>query len=306
MRLAHQHRNVAGMERSPSHNHARDHTHQQGHGHSHSHQDSPAFAEMLDLDGEVLHDYLTTVTSWVRGHVGVSATRRIVDLGAGTGTGTIALAQTFGDADVYAVDVSETLLARVRDKASQQFADRVHTRQTDLNEAWPAVDPVDLVWSSAALHEISDPDRLFSTIFTGIRPGGVLAVIEMDGPPRFLPDDIGIGRAGLESRWNDAMFESYAESNTFPDWTAHLTRAGFVIIEQRSFAIDPTPPMPAGAGLYGLHFLRRLRPLLENRLTTEDLAVFDILLDVNDPRGLVNRSDLMVSGTRTAWVARRP
>lgn len=261
---------------------------------------------MLDLDGEVLRDYLTTVTSWVRGHAGVSATHRILDLGAGTGIGTIALAETFSTAEVYAIDVSETLLSRVREKAARGFAGRVHTRLTDLNEAWPAVDPVDIVWSSAALHEISDPDRLFSTIFAGIRPSGVLAVIEMDGPPRFLPDDIGMGRPGLEARWNDAMVESYTEWNTFPDWTAHLLRAGFDIVEQRSFAIDPTPPAPAGAGRYGLLYLRRLRPLLEKSLDAEDLAVFDILLDVKDPRGLVNRSDLMVRGTRMGWVARRP
>lgn len=261
---------------------------------------------MLDLDGEVLHDYLVDATSWVRGHTLESATHRILDLGAGTGTGTIALARTFVDADVFAVDVSKALLARVVDKASHGFSDRVHTIRTDLNEAWPVVDPIDLVWSSAALHEIADPDRLFATIFDAIRPGGILAVVEMDGAPLFLPDDIGFEAPGLESRWNEAMVASYAEWNTFPDWTHNLERAGFDIIERRSFAIDPAPPTPPATGRYALSYLQRLRPMLGKLLSREDLIALDILLDSHDPRGLVNRQDLVVRGARTAWVARRP
>ena len=296
-------RNVGGMAHTE---HTHNHGHGHGHGHDYSHQDSPEFADLLDLDGKVLHDYLATVTSWVREHATASDTHRILDLGAGTGTGTIALAETYPDADVFAVDVSEALLTRVRAKASHGLSGRVHTIRADLNQTWPAVDPVDLVWSSAALHEISDPDRLFATIHADIRPGGVLAVIEMADSPLFLPDEIGFGTAGLESRWTDILVESYAEWKTFPDWTTHLTRAGFDIIEQRTFAIDPTPPTPADAGRYALAYLSRLRPLLEKRLNTQDLASFDILLNIDDPRGLVNRTDLVVRGRRTAWMARRP
>ena len=45
-----------------------------------------ALAELLDLDAEVLHAYLTDVIGWV-GELAGGPPRRILNLGTGTGTG---------------------------------------------------------------------------------------------------------------------------------------------------------------------------------------------------------------------------
>ena len=47
--------------------------------------------EMLDLDAEVLHDYYREVITWVGREA--AERPRIVDLGAGSGTGSLALAR---------------------------------------------------------------------------------------------------------------------------------------------------------------------------------------------------------------------
>src|SRR5690348_781391 len=123
--------------------------------------DSAAMAELLDLAGEVLHAHLSGVLDWVHELAGDLPRQRIVDLGCGTGTGTVALLRRFDDATVLAVDESAAMLDRVRDRTRELgLADRVHTVQADLDLGWPAMDPVDLVWAAASMHHMADPDRV--------------------------------------------------------------------------------------------------------------------------------------------------
>jgi ubiquinone/menaquinone biosynthesis C-methylase UbiE len=263
-------------------------------------------AELLDLDAEVLHAYLDEVTTWVERLAGDSP-RRILDLGAGTGTGTVALAQRFGQADVIAVDKSEEMRARVRDKAvAAGFADRVSAVQVDLDTAWPAVEPVDLAWAASSLHEMADPGQVLANVFGALRPGGLLAVAEMNAPPRFLPDDIGLGRPGLESRVLAIVQQVQANWNPHPDWAPHLEQAGFAMLGQRTFTIDLPPPHPAAVGRYARTYLRRIRPVVESKLSAADLTALDTLLASDGPASLTRRTDLVVRGARTAWAARRP
>ena len=168
---------------------------------NHHHQHDPAaesdwaaMAELLDLDADVLHSYLSEVTAWVYERAAELPRRRILDLGSGTGTGALALVQCFAEADVIALDKSAQLLARCQAKARELgVEDRIRTVQADLDAAWPVIDPVDLVWASSSLHHMADPDRVLTEVFTAIHPGGLLAVAEMDSFPRFLPDDAALG-----------------------------------------------------------------------------------------------------------------
>jgi SAM-dependent methyltransferase len=271
--------------------------------------DEAAMAELLDLDAEVLHSYLSEVTAWIHELAADLPSRRILDLGSGTGTGTFALLQRFAGADVIALDISEQLLHHLRDKARVLgVADRVRTVQADLDAAWPAIDPVDLVWASSSLHHMADPDRVLAEVFAALRPAGLLAVVEMDSFPRFLPDDLGLGRPGLEARCHAALAEGRAAElpHLGSDWGARLSQAGFTIEAERPFAIDLTPPLPASTGRYAEASLRRIRSSLDGRMSAGDLAALDTLLDSDGPDGVLQRDDLTVRTARTIWVARRP
>jgi SAM-dependent methyltransferase len=288
----------------------------ENHHHHHHHHHHPgdgtgeaAMAELLDLDAEVLHSYLSEVTAWIHELAADLPPGRILDLGSGTGTGTFALLQRFEGTDVIAVDVSTELLHHLRDKARVLgLADRVRAVQADLDAAWPAIDAVDLVWASSSLHHMADPDRVLTEVFAALHPGGLLAVIEMDSFPRFLPDDLGFGRPGLEARCHAVLAEERAAELPYlgSDWGPRLSQAGFTIEAERPFVIELTPPLPVSAGRYAQASLRRIRSSLDGRMSADDLATLDTLIDSDGPDGLLRRDDLSVRTTRIVWVARRP
>jgi SAM-dependent methyltransferase len=294
MPLRHESRNVAGMDH---------------HSHDHDSNEFSGDADLLDLDGEVLHEYLSQATAWVREVVAGRPVRRILDVGCGTGNGALALAGAFPDAQVTAVDQSGELLARLRDKAREHGLDqRVRTVEADLNQAWPAHEPADLTWTSMALHHLSDPDRALREILAATLPGGLLAVAEITGPHRFLPDEIGLGRPGLEERVQAAVAEHHAEAmpHLGADWGPLLARAGWTGVTERAFGIELSAPLPAAAGRFAQAYLRRVRTHLDGTLAADDQAALDVLLADDGPASVLRREDLAIRGMRTLWTASRP
>jgi SAM-dependent methyltransferase len=282
-------------------NHAHTHAHAQpGHG-----NDDTALAELVDLDAEVLSAYLDDVMGLL--HAAADGpVRHIIDLGSGTGTGTFALLRRFAGAEVVAVDASATMLERVRAKAADLgLREAVRTVRADLDEAWPAPGPADLVWAAASLHHLADPDRVLADVFATIRPGGLLAVAELDSFPRFLSGDLG---DGLEARCHAVLAEARAHDlpHIGDDWAARLRRAGFTVEQDRTFTIDLVPPLPAATGRYARACLLRARTGLQGRISDADLAALDTLLDENGPDSIARRDDLRVRTTRTLLLARRP
>ncbi len=282
------------------------------HRHDH-HADDPGqeddLAEMLDLDGLVHRNYLTAAITWVAGRTGDLPVHRVVDLGCGTGTATIELATAFPSATVLAVDSSDNHLARVTAKAQAAGAtDRIATVQSDLDDPWPIDGTVDVAWASLSLHHLSDPDRVLTDLVTALRPEGLIAVAEMDVLPRFLPDDLGIGRPGLEERVHATLTDRARRQLPAlgSDWGARLAEAGFVSVTARDFTLDAEPPLPPAAGPYARLFLQRVRSQLIGTIGADDLRTLDALLDDDGPHGVLRRHDLRVRGARTIWLATTP
>ena len=270
----------------------------------HHHHAPDGQAEILDLDAEVLAEQLASITAWLPVR---SAPRRIVDLGAGTGAGTFALLERFPDAHVTAVDSSVDHLQRVREKACRAgVGDRVETVQADLDAEWPDLGTPDLVWASASLHHVADPGRALGEIRRLLAPGGLLAVVELAGLPRFLPDDAPADGPGLEARCHAAADRRAAEHmpHRGADWGAVLTAAGYTLDGQRTVAVDEERPGSAAVGRYALLVLRRLRQAIGGELHADDLAALDDLLDIDGPRSILRRDDLVVRTDRTVWAAR--
>ena len=157
----------------------------------------------------------------------------------------------FPRAELLALDASADMLARVRVKADERhLGARVRTVQADLDEGWPAIDSVDLVWASLSVHHLADPARVLSDARAALAPGGLLAMVEMDDQLRFLPDDIGLGRSGLEGRINAVLAELHSQQvpSVGLDWCALLGQAGFTVAAVQAFPIDLRAPVPPAAG----------------------------------------------------------
>jgi SAM-dependent methyltransferase len=290
--------------------------HAQAHSHTHSHDDS-GLAEVLELDAQVLRTCLTGATEWIAATAD-TAPARILDLGCGTGTGTFALLERFPDAEVVAVDASPAMLERVTARAAELgLGARLRTVQADLDAAWPAAElgeGFDVAWAAASMHHMASPQQVLTDLRSALRPGGLLALLEMDGFPRFLPVDLGpgFGEPGLEARAHAVLDAERAEAlpHFGADWTALLTAAGFTVADAREFhaalprIADASPEQAALVRRYAAASLGRVRDRFDGRLPESDLAALDTLLDPHAPTGIAHRDDLSVTALRTAWLAR--
>ncbi len=268
--------------------------------------DGGYLAEMLDLDGEVLADHLSAVTEWIAGHLGDRSVHRILDLGAGTGTGTFALLSRFGQAQVTAADASASMLEHLTDRAFERgLGARVRPRQVDLDAQDLPAGPFDLAWASASMHHMAQPEKVLAELRTALAPEGLFAMIEFETFPRFLPDDIGLGTPGLEERCNavaDRMREEH-HPTVNSDWSTRLSENGFVVREERTFGIDLPAPLSTAAVRYARITLSRLREGAGEELSAEDRATLDALLSEHGPDRLEARADLSVRSARRAWIA---
>jgi trans-aconitate methyltransferase len=277
--------------------------HHHGHDHQHDHS-TDGLPDLLDLDAEVLHAYQAEFITQVAETAGEEP-RRILDLGSGTGAGTLALAARFPAAELIAVDVSPDMLERLRAKAGHAgVGDRVQTVPADLDEGWPNVDDVDLVWASASMHHVADPVRVLRNALGAIRPGGLIALVEAAGMPRFLPDSVG---NGVEGRLHAALAANHAEEmpHRGADWGPLLEKAGFAVVAAPHYRINLVAPLPPATPRYAHAVLNRMRTGLHDRLSAEDRATLHTLLDGHGPETVLERDDLTVVGDRTAWIGRR-
>ncbi|MEU9958538.1 class I SAM-dependent methyltransferase [Streptomyces sp. NPDC050982] len=275
------------------------------HVHEHEHEHSAGdHSEILDLDAEVLAEHLASITAWLP--VGAGP-RRVVDLGCGTGAGTLALLGRFPEAEVAAVDSSAAHLHRLQEKTAGA-AGRLRIVQADLDaKAWPDLGAPELVWASASMHHMSDPDRALRRVHDLLAPGGLFAVVELAGFPRFLPDGAPEEAPGLEERCHAALDHHHAEQvpHRGADWGTKLAEAGFTVEGERTVAVDIGPAHTDAVGRYALSSLRRMRGNAASALTSEDLTALDRLLDTDGPHSVLRRTDLGVRTERTVWAARR-
>jgi SAM-dependent methyltransferase len=270
------------------------------------HEHQAGQAQLLDLDAEVV-GHLDEITAWAGGHA-AHLPRAIVDVGAGTGTGALALGRRFERARLVAIDSSAEVLEHLRTAALREgLGDRVRVVRADLDAGWPDAGWPDvggfhLGWAASSLHHLEHPGRVLGDLHAALEPAGLLVVVESDGMPRFLPHDVGVGRPGLEDRIRAAMAQD--RWNAHPDWGPYLQRAGFEVLEQRTFAYERAPAPPA-AHRYAHLVLSGVRSRLAERLDADDLEALDRLLAEDGTQSVLRRGDLTVRSTRTAWAARR-
>jgi trans-aconitate 2-methyltransferase len=103
------------------------------------------------------------------GRIALDDPARIWDLGCGHGAPTRVLADRWPDARITGLDSSAAMLEQAADD------DRIEWVEGDIG-AWRPEEPVDLIFSNAALHWLDDHGTLFPRLVSHLAPGGVLAV----------------------------------------------------------------------------------------------------------------------------------
>jgi ubiquinone/menaquinone biosynthesis C-methylase UbiE len=106
---------------------------------------------------------------------------RVADVGAGTGTFTVALARRVGPSgQVYATELDNERLADIRQTATNASLANVTVlagavSSTNLPEAC-----CDALFSRLVYHHLTDPAAINADIFRALRPGGRLVIIDFE------------------------------------------------------------------------------------------------------------------------------
>ena len=172
--------------------------------------------------------------------LGLSATSVVVDIGAGTGQFTVAVAAEC--ARVVAVDVSPVMLETLRSKIERVGADNVEVVQAGFLTYEHRGQPADFVYSRYALHHLPDfwKAMALTRIHDVLRPGGVLRLRDVvyDCDPAEARDRIeawcSTGTTSAVDGWSRGELEEHVrdEHSTFT-WLLEpmMQRCGFIIEE---------------------------------------------------------------------------
>jgi ubiquinone/menaquinone biosynthesis C-methylase UbiE len=281
------------------------HHHQHGRpGHGPATENESDLAELLELDAVYAAPFLRDALEVAETALGRKP-RHIVDLGAGTGTGTVALARRFAEARVHALDASASMLERVRASSIEAgVPTRVETHLVDLDADWLSdlAVSVDLAWAALSLHHMTDAAQVLKQTFDLLRPGGVVVVSELTGESSYSPADLGTGRHALTEHLIQALtIRGYPVTS---DWSEALTAAGFDPVQRQEAAISVSSSAADGARFLELQ-LTRSRQLLTETLDHGDLAALDSAL-ASLASGPTTDSHLQYTSGRAFWVAVRP
>jgi len=196
-------------------------------------------------------DYLRLV-SVVAGMV--DAQRRCIDLGAGTGNGTIQLLETSNGREVWAVEENETMLEYLRRKIRQRerdegrkYSDRLTVVKADIGR----LEELPQAYFDAAicvnvLYAVEDPRKCLRQAWNVLRPGGVLALStshhDTDVPKLFARMREVLTAKGLfeslKANYESALaihesMDAMIHRDTKADVRKYLEDAGFRIDEWR-------------------------------------------------------------------------
>lgn len=102
----------------------------------------------------------------------------VLDLGCGTGPTTVELARRVGpDGSVLGVDIAAAMLARARERASQEGASNVHFVHADVQCCDLESGTYDRAFSRFGVMFYADPVAAFANVRTALRTGGTLGFV---------------------------------------------------------------------------------------------------------------------------------
>lgn len=111
----------------------------------------------------------------------------VADIGAGSGYFTFRLAREVPHGRVYAVDVVPALLDTIRTRAAETGLRNVNPVLGSAMDPNLPTGRVDMILIVASYHEFSHPREMLDAMFTALKPGGRLAVVEYRAEDPTIP-----------------------------------------------------------------------------------------------------------------------
>lgn len=238
-----------------------------------------------EWDGATYHRVSIPQQEWglaVLERVDVPAGSIALDAGCGTGRLTEKLLARLGRGRVIAVDSSRSMLVTARTHLAAEAAQRrVTFLRCDLAQPAIAAQSVDLVFSTATLHWITDHESLFAEFHRILRPGGRL--IAQCGGAKNIEAVHGFAADAMRDPRLAPHFVDWRQPWFFggeQDTAERLRAAGFIEVRTR---VHPAPTVLGGAAAYR-EFISTV--ILRAHLAVlPDVALRDLMLDLVVARG---------------------
>jgi ubiquinone/menaquinone biosynthesis C-methylase UbiE len=166
------------------------------------------------------HDVAQAILGTIRPGPGMD----VLDFGCGTGLLSLALQPHVRT--ITAVDNSQGMLDVLDAKVKAQGIKNVRTRRVDLEEGDELTGTFDLAASSMTFHHIRDTGMLLDRIAGVLKPGGKIAIADLDlDEGKFHDSNEGVFHFGFDRHMMMRSFEA----------------AGFVSVRNRTAAIMQKP-----------------------------------------------------------------
>lgn len=148
--------------------------------------------------------------------VGAKPGSAVADIGAGSGFMTLLLANEVGkDGRVFAVDINQTMLDKVAERAQAAGLSNVQTMLSPEDSTPLAPGSVDIVFMCDAYHHFEYPKSSLASIHAALRPGGQIVLVDFERiPGKTSPgmmDHVRAGKEVFRQEILDAGFELVQE-----------------------------------------------------------------------------------------------
>lgn len=192
--------------------------------------------------------------------------RRVLDLGCGTGVGTLAVARALpSTTQVIGMDLTPQMIKRAQahQQAEQRGAEQVRFMVGDAARTGFLNGSVDVVMGNSFLYLLPDPATVLGEIHRILRPGGRLVLME----PHADGSLFGAARAGLEAlpSWKGSWSSAAWLASAMIAWRTASGLAGRRTIEAqlemlRAAGFSKVEAHPTLGGL-GVHLVAERGPL---------------------------------------------
>lgn len=151
-------------------------------------------ARTWDAD-EMVKNLSSAIGESILQRVPLNEDMMVMDFGAGTGLISSQVAPRVRK--ILAVDISEAMLTRLADKP--ELIGKVEIVCQDIVTK-PIDTRFDLIMSAMAMHHVEDTDELFQTFSAHLKPGGMVALADLDAEDgSFHPEGTeGVFHSGFE------------------------------------------------------------------------------------------------------------
>lgn len=174
----------------------------------------------------------------------------VLDVGAGTGRATAALARRYPDARVVALDISLGMLRAARARHSRGWVMCADAHRLPLPNA-----SVDLVFSNLALQWCNDLGQVFGELRRVLRPGGLLTFSS------FGPDTLNELRASWAAVDGASHVHAFVDMHNVGDALMHAGFAGPVMdVEYFTLTYEDVPGLMRDLKALGAHNVTAARP----------------------------------------------